>query len=301
MGFYEDIAEALDRDGIEARVNDSTLFVPITSELEMQFVAIDAPIPAANVYVAVADVTEDDEEFEAALVGAVFSVEDAVEQVAKHVVTDQIVTVLRDILEGTDDRISDLEFTQDHAEPLRVRAEIGDTSELVVTLTTEDNVPAASVEFVTFGDDFEDLLDQVIAEVWGEEADDEGEPLDPDRQQAFNALVQEVAQATQEVLELGTFTDFDTLFDVLAVAQSQARDWEEQLVPLDDGWEEMWDEDWDDDEDEDDDELADVVIEVVPADDDDDEDVGDDDLDGDDRDDDGDDDAAATRGSTAGR
>ncbi|MDN8579371.1 hypothetical protein, partial [Corynebacterium bovis] len=202
MGFYEDIAEALDRDGIEARVNDSTLFVPITSELEMQFVAIDAPIPAANVYVAVADVTEDDEEFEAALVGAVFSVEDAVEQVAKHVVTDQIVTVLRDILEGTDDRISDLEFTQDHAEPLRVRAEIGDTSELVVTLTTEDNVPAASVEFVTFGDDFEDLLDQVIAEVWGEEADDEGEPLDPDRQQAFNALVQEVAQATQEVLEL---------------------------------------------------------------------------------------------------
>ena len=42
-----------------------------------------------------------------------FSVEDAVEAVARHIATDQVVTVLRDLLEGTDERIAELEFVQD--------------------------------------------------------------------------------------------------------------------------------------------------------------------------------------------
>ena len=41
MGFYEDIAESLDAEGIESRVNDGTLFVPVSSDLEIQFVELD--------------------------------------------------------------------------------------------------------------------------------------------------------------------------------------------------------------------------------------------------------------------
>ena len=68
MSFFEDIAAALDRDGIESRVGGDTMFVPLTAELEIQFVEIDPHLPAANVYIAAADVDEDDEDFEAVLV-----------------------------------------------------------------------------------------------------------------------------------------------------------------------------------------------------------------------------------------
>ena len=77
MSFFEDIAAGLDSDGIESRVNGDTMFVPITSDLEIQFVEIDSLLPAANVYIAAANVDEDDDEFEAVLVSVVFSVEDA--------------------------------------------------------------------------------------------------------------------------------------------------------------------------------------------------------------------------------
>ena len=132
MSFFEDIAAGLDSDGIESRVNGDTMFVPITSDLEIQFVEIDSLLPAANVYIAAANVDEDDDEFEAVLVSVVFSVEDAVAAVAKHVATDQVVTVLRDLLEGTDERIQDLEFFQDAVNANLVRAEVGQNSELQV-------------------------------------------------------------------------------------------------------------------------------------------------------------------------
>ena len=63
MSFFEDIAAALDVDGIESRVHDDTMFVPITPELEIQFVEIDPILPAANVYIAAADVDEDDDDY----------------------------------------------------------------------------------------------------------------------------------------------------------------------------------------------------------------------------------------------
>ena len=61
MGFYVDIAEALDAEGIESRVNDGTLFVPVSEDLEVQFVDITGGtgIPGANVFLAMADVSED--------------------------------------------------------------------------------------------------------------------------------------------------------------------------------------------------------------------------------------------------
>ena len=88
MSFFEQIAAALDREDIESRVNGDTLFVPITMDLEVQFVTIDDELPAAEVYVAAADVDSDDDDFEAVLVSVVFLVEDAVEAVAHHVATD---------------------------------------------------------------------------------------------------------------------------------------------------------------------------------------------------------------------
>ena len=231
MSFFEDIAAALDSDGIESRVHDNTMFVPITSDLEIQFVEIDPHLPAANVYIAAADVDEDDEDFEAVLVSVVFSVEDAVTTVADHVATDQVVTVLRDLLESTDERIADLEFFHDADHPTLVRAEVGDNSEVQVLVEVVDGVPTALVSFVAVGETFEDLIDQAIGELW--ESDAEAQLTDEDRQRLFDNISSEVAMATEEVLDLGTFTDFDRLFDVLSLAADHAADWEEQLVPFD--------------------------------------------------------------------
>ncbi len=169
MSFFEDIASALDAEGIESRVNDDVMFVPITSDLEIQFVEIDPILPAANVYIAAADVDEDDEDFEAVLVSVAFSVDDAVEAVAKHIATDQVVTVLRDLLEGTDERITDLEFVQDEFNPNLVVAEVANDSELRVLVETVDGVPSAIVRFLAFDfdeEEFDELEDEAINELW---------------------------------------------------------------------------------------------------------------------------------------
>lgn len=277
MSFFEDIAAGLDSDGIESRVNGDTMFVPITSDLEIQFVEIDSLLPAANVYIAAANVDEDDDEFEAVLVSVVFSVEDAVAAVAKHVATDQVVTVLRDLLEGTDERIQDLEFFQDAVNANLVRAEVGQNSELQVLVEVEDGVPTATVNFIAIGESFEDLIDQAIEELW--ESDGDAVLSDEDRQRMFADLTSELEFVTDEVLDLGTFTDFDRLFDILSLADDQAEDWEAQLVPFEN---EEFDEpdvydlfvddsEEDDDEDDDDDDFDDDL--------DDDEDDEDDDED----------------------
>lgn len=232
MSFFEDIATALDTEGIESRVHDDTMFVPITSDLEIQFQEIDPHMPAANVYIAAADVDEDDENFEAVLVSVVFSVEDAVDTVARHVATDQVVTVLRDLLEGTDERIGDLEFYQDAVNANLVCAEVGENSELQVLVEVIDGVPSALVQFVAAGDSFEDLIDEAIDELW--ESDGEAQLSEEDRQRMFADISADVEFANEEVLDLGVFTDFDRLFDVISLAADQAEDWEEQLAPFDD-------------------------------------------------------------------
>ena len=235
MSFFEDIAAALDRDGIESRVGGDTMFVPLTAELEIQFVEIDPHLPAANVYIAAADVDEDDEDFEAVLVAVVFSVEDAVAAVAEHMATDQVITVLRDLLEGTDERIGDLEFFQDHLNPQQVRAEVGENAELQVTIDTVDGAPYAKVTFVALPDDYDDVLDDAESELW--ESDGDAELTDEDRARLFEVIHDE-ALADAERLELGSFTDFDRLFDVLSLAADQAEDWEAQLLPVDDDFDE---------------------------------------------------------------
>lgn len=255
VGFYEDIAEALDTEGIESRINDGVLFVPIAPELEIQFreipgVGSTSGINSANVFLASTDVNDPSGEASAPLVGVVFSAEAAVSEVARHIATDQIVTVLRDLLEGTDDRISDLQFEQDPAEPLLVHADVGVDSQIAVLLGYGSGQPEATVTFVTYGEDFGELVDQAVSEIW----DDEEELSDYEREIIYRNAVQDAGELTREVLELGTFKDFDQLFNALAVAQEQAREWEELLVPIDD----LFDPDFDDeDDDEDDDDPED--------------------------------------------
>ncbi|MEJ5928854.1 hypothetical protein WG915_09560 [Corynebacterium sp. H128] len=231
MSFFEDIAAALDAEGIESRVNDDTMFVPITAELEIQFVEIDPILPAANVYVAAADVDEDDEDFEAVLVSVVFSVEDALTTVNRHVATDQVVTLLSDLLLGTDERITDLEFYQSTDDPNLVIADVAENSEVRVLVDVHEDVPTAFVAFVSVDATYEDMIDEAISEVW--EADDDIDISDEDRARLFEDIQEDVATQVSEILDLGSFTDFDRLFDVLSLAADQADDWEAQLTAFD--------------------------------------------------------------------
>lgn len=262
MSFFEDIASALDAEGIESRVNEDVMFVPITSDLEIQFVEIDPLLPAANVYIAAADVDEDDEEFEAVLVSVAFSVEDAVEAVSRHIATDQVVTVLRDLLEGTAERIAELEFDQDEFNPHLVVADVGNDSELRVLVETIDGVPSAIVRFLAFDldeEDIEELEDEAVKEFW--QVDEEGDDLDENERLALLGNTDSgdipIVEVPAETLELGTYTDFDRLFDVLSLVSEQALDWEAQLVNFDEGdFEEpdvydIFGEDADDEDDED--------------------------------------------------
>lgn len=238
MSFFEDIASALDGEGIESRVNDDVMFVPITSDLEIQFVEIDPILPAANVYIAAADV---DEDFEAVLVSVAFSVEDAVEAVSRHIATDQVVTVLRDLLEGTDERIAELEFLQDEFNPNLVVAEVANDSELRVLVETIDGVPSAVVRFLSFDfdeEELDELEDEAISKLW--EFDSPEDMSEEERVAIFGDAEDEdgglapIIEVPAEALELGTYTDFDRLFDVLSLVSDQALDWEAQLVSIDD-------------------------------------------------------------------
>ena len=275
MSFFEQIAAALDRNGIESRVNDDTLFVPITSDLEVQFVTIDESIPAAEVYVAAADVDDEDDDFEAVLVSAVFSVEDAVSAVAHHVATDQVVGLLRTLLDGTDDRLANLDFEQDPEEATLVSAEVGESSVLQVLVTAHNDVPSAHVRFISQDANLDDIVDQAIAEFW--DSDTETMLTEEDRRHMFADLYADVQNLRNEVLTLGSFEDFDKLLDVLALAVERAEDWEEQLAPVDDGYAEyfysdIFGNDDEADSDEDDEDVDSAEVEDL-----DDEDDGDDD------------------------
>ncbi|MCS4534904.1 DNA primase [Corynebacterium sp. HS2168-gen11] len=252
MSFFEDIANALDADGIESRVHNDILFVPISPELEVQFHEIDPLLPAANVYIATADSEDDD--FDAVLTSVVFSVEDAVTTVASYVVTDQIVTVMRDLLEGTDERIEDIEFEQGIDSDNTVWAPLTDSGVLRVGFDVVDQNPVAHVSFETVGIGFEDALE-------------DAQELALERAQAAGMNEREIAELLEELtdalienrvetLELGVFDDFDKLFDVISLAADNAELWENQLgAVIDEDEAELYDLFGTDDEDDDDDEF----------------------------------------------
>ncbi|MCF4006916.1 hypothetical protein L1O03_06955 [Corynebacterium uropygiale] len=194
MSFLEDLSATLDKEGLESRVHGTTMLVPIASGIEIHLVEIDPLLPAANVYISSSS-DLDEEDGEDTLVAVVFSVEDALEEIANHVATDQLVTVLHDLFEGTDERLGDLEFLQDGTMPDLAVADVAENSELHVQLSTEDGALLATVSMVAYGD-----------------------PEDEETE--------------EEILTLGTFRDVDRLFDVLALAAERAEEWEEELNPV---------------------------------------------------------------------
>ncbi|GAA1475545.1 hypothetical protein P4N68_11590 [Corynebacterium felinum] len=226
MSFFEDFAAALDTEGIESRVNNDILFVPISSDLEVQFVEIDPLLPAANVYIA----TAEDDDYDAVLTSVVFSVEDAVKTVASYVATDQIVTVMRDLIEGTDERIEDLTFEQDEVDEDSVWAPVTDAGLIKVDFEVIDGVPTAHVAFITMGAGFDELVDTAIIDI-ANRAQEAGFG-EEEIQLMVDDTLEYLVLGHKEVLELGDFTDFDRLFDVLSLAADQAESWEEQMSSL---------------------------------------------------------------------
>ena len=134
------------------------------------------------------------------------------------------------MLEGTDERIGDVEFYQDPLDPHLVRAEVGENAELQVQVEEVDGSPCATVTFVALPDSYDDLLDDAIGELW--DSDGDAELTEEDREHLFATLHAEAA-ADAETLDLGVFYDFDRLFDVLSLAADHAEDWEAQLLPFD--------------------------------------------------------------------
>ena len=134
-----------------------------------------------------------------------------------------------------------------------VVAEVANDSELRVLVETVDGVPSAIVRFLSFaytedefdeGDDTTEIYeydDATIQELWDVDAEqgvDSEEPLSDDEYQAL--LESSIANGAEpiieipaETLELGTYIDFDRLFDVLGLVAERALDWESQLVPFD--------------------------------------------------------------------
>ena len=186
--------------------------------------------------------------------------------------TDRVVTLLRTLLDGEDDRVSDLEFEQDPEEATLVTAEVGEASLLQVLVTANDNEPVAHVRFIAQDENLDDIVDQAIGEFW--DSDTETILTDDDRRKMFADLYADAASLRNEVLTLGAFTDFDKLLDVLSLAADRAEEWEDQLAPVEDGFAESLystyqDDDWDDDDDYDDNDEDDF----------DDDELDDDDLD----------------------
>lgn len=229
MSFYEDIAAALDAEGIESRVNDDILFVPVSSDLDVRFEEIDPFLPAANVYIA--DSASDGiDGLGVVLTSVVFSVEDAVSTALGSMATEQMVSLISSLLEGTDERISKLDFYHDELDPSIVRAEVAENSELAIRVDIVDNRPEATLHFVVYPQGFVDAVDQAIGDFW--ESDAEGTLTDEDKEHLFSELAASAEQYQDEFLDLGTYRDFDRLFDVLSLAADMAPDWEEKVTPL---------------------------------------------------------------------
>lgn len=223
MNFLELIAAALDREGIESRISGEALYVPISPDVDLRCEEINSDIPAANVYVAVANTAPGDDasDDDAMLVTAIFTVEDAVDTVNFHVATDQAVTIIRDLLDGSDARIADLDFEQDDEDPTLLSADVGESSSLEVVTTVDSSSPSVSVAFVTYidpddADDTDDVDDS-----------DDLDDTDLDASENDDDLSDDVAV---EVMDLGVFKEYDTVFNVLSVAVDQAENWEAELI-----------------------------------------------------------------------
>ncbi|MBI9000153.1 hypothetical protein M0E87_07510 [Corynebacterium sp. CCM 9185] len=231
MSFYEDLAAALDAEGIESRVNDDTLFVPISSGVEIQFDVTNELLPAANIYIAAAPEScagemipdADEEEFEAVLVSAVFSVDAAVDAVLDHMATDAIVDLVDELVTDPDGRFGDLQFTAIEGEPITVRSLAAENSELDIVIDIVDGEPTATVTLTAFDPDLEALLDDQLNGVDGPVDDEVIEEL-------IGCFLDEGLILPEQTMGLGTYTDFSRLLTVMPFIAEHVAEWEEDLT-----------------------------------------------------------------------
>lgn len=150
VNFLERFAAALDQEQIVCRVGGNVVYVPIATDMELQFhlqeKAAAYNLCAANVYL---DSTETDDD--PVFVQVVFSVEDALAAVIEHIGTEQVISCLQELLEGVDDRLAQLDFYQDEEEPNQVAAPVGEDAELQVFIEHDADhlTPMAAVTLVT--------------------------------------------------------------------------------------------------------------------------------------------------------
>ncbi|MEZ2122267.1 MULTISPECIES: hypothetical protein [unclassified Corynebacterium] len=255
MSFYEDLAAALDAEGIESRVNDDTLFVPISSGVEIQFDVTNELLPAANIYIAAAPdaaVTDpalagDEEEFEAVLVSAVFSVDAAVDAVLDHMATDAIVDLVDELVTDPDGRFGELQFTAVEGEPITVRSPAAENSELDIVIDIVDGEPVATVTLTTFDPDLEALLDDQLNGVDG--------PVDDALiEELIGYFIAEGLILPEQTMGLGAYTDFKRLLTVMPFIAEHVAEWEEELSSTADDYDDLFfgeprDEDGDEEDD----------------------------------------------------
>lgn len=247
MSFFEDIAAALDAEGIESRVHDSTMFVPITSDLEVRFEEIDPILPAANVYTVSLDSEDGDIVEEEVLVAVATSVEDAVNLVGQHVATNEAATFLSDLMLGNDERLGDVEFVPDPGNPFEVVGFVAETSTIHLSISTTEGTTSVAIEFETVLPETKAVIDDIQAEI----EENTGEPITDDAM--LEIVLQEAKMRSlemglpymSETLQLGETEDLDRALDIISLAIEQADDWEAELLNRD--WElPMWEDDFDD-------------------------------------------------------
>ncbi|MCK7637960.1 hypothetical protein [Corynebacterium pygosceleis] len=261
MSFYEDLAAALDAEGIESRVNDETLFVPISSGVEIQFDVTNELLPAANIYIAAAPEScdggtgpdADEEEFEAVLVSAVFSVDAAVDAVLDHMATDAIVDLVDELVTDPDGRFGDLQFTAVEGEPITVRSPAAENSELDIVIDIVDGEPTATVTLTTFDPDLETLLDDQLDGTDG--------PVDDETvAELIGCFLAEGLILPEQTMGLGTYTDFGRLLTVMPFIAEHVADWEEELTSTADDYDVLFGDSRDGDAEDDDDDIEDFDL-----------------------------------------
>lgn len=268
MGFFVDLATALDEADITARVHGDTLYVPINPQLEMQFVAIDEQLPAANVYIAEAI---DFDEFPASELADDAELDDAVDYEGDLELADAALAdaAADSALPDSQEDSLDADVDEESASALAAGLEDDFVSTLVaVVFSVEDAVQ--KIEEILATEQTVELLEQLLV---GDDPrlsqldfyQDLEEPLlvcaevaehsqlqvlldaeDPETLAAvsFITAVPSAAGASQEaeiydptstgveVLNLGEFVEEELLFDALALAAQMAGSWEEQLAPV---------------------------------------------------------------------
>lgn len=243
VSFYEKVAEALDERGIESRIHDEVLLIPIASDVELSIESVALSenventlvnkITPAHVFVSRPLDSDEEEVFSSAFVGVVFSVDSAVETVNRFMATEQVVSIMSALIEGTDERLNDMPFRQDIRDPLTLRADVGDSSEICVEIEAGESTPVIKVIFSTTPVEAVEQLENTVEDIVRTLP---AQPTEEEIARIYEETECHMGAEWVESIDVGVVDNFDELCDLLVVAQYMADTWEELLDPL-----ESWD------------------------------------------------------------